>query len=320
MFVAMLINPWVRNYEKDDHVALSRVRAWAANKLDGPVDYGFGYGTWVFIGTETVIKIDPEVGRPERFSHELAMSDLSIPGVATPRVLETGTLEGRAWVILNRIEGLIAYNVWPKLTDPAQRRLTVQLAEALAHLQQFTPDIAMLHAASENWPGQVRIAFNRALRAVDAIVPGRVLTQSQGAFAQWAEALDERPRVLCHGDLWFGNLLVDDGGLVGIVDFDRVAMAPPDYELDMLLRFWRYPWNFVPEQLEATYELPLDLELLAPFVELCRGDLNDEALSSRLSALELIYRLNLVNRFGWSDQHAEMFELVLSGNWAEGLV
>ena len=109
----MLINPWVRNYEKDDHAALSRVRAWAVNKLDGPVDYGFGYGTWVFIGTETVIKIDPEVGRPERFSHELAMSDLSIPGVATPRVLETGTLEGRAWVILNRIEGLIAYNVWP---------------------------------------------------------------------------------------------------------------------------------------------------------------------------------------------------------------
>ena len=97
-------------------------------------------------------------------------------------------------------------------------------------------------------------------------------------------------------------------------------MAPPDYELDMLLRFWRYPWNFVPEQLEATYELPLDLELLAPFVELCRGDLSDEALSSRLSALELIYRLNLVNRFGWSDQHAEMFDLVLSGNWAEGLV
>ncbi|MCI0837906.1 MAG: hypothetical protein J4N80_11925, partial [Chloroflexi bacterium] len=61
-------------------------------------------------------------------------------------------------------------------------------------------------------------------------------------------------------------------------------------------------------------------ELLAPFVELCRGDLSDEALSSRLSALELIYRLNLVKRFGWNDQHAEMFELVLSGNWAEGLV
>lgn len=317
----MLINPWVRNYEKDDHVALGRVREWAASKLDGQVDYGFGYGTWVFIGTETVIKIDPEVGRPERFSHELAVSNMEIPGVATPRVLETGTLEGRAWVVLNRIQGSIAYNVWPGLGSAARQKLTTQLAEALAHMQQFSPDTAMLHAETEDWPRHVRIAFNRALRAVDAIVPGRVLTQSQGAFAQWAEALDERPRVLCHGDLWFGNVLVDyDGGLTGIVDFDRIAMAPPDYDLDMLLRFWRYPWNFVPEQLEATYEKPLDLELLAPFVELCRGDLSDSALSSRLSALELIYRLNLVNRFGWSEQHAEMFELVLSGDWAEGLV
>lgn len=317
----MLINPWVRNYEKDDHVALGRVREWASTKLDSSVDYGFGYGTWVFIGTETVIKIDPEVGRPERFSHELAVSQLDIPGVATPRVLETGTLEGRAWVILNRIDGSIAYNVWPGLSDQAKRNLTGQLAEALTHLQQFKPDASMLHADSEDWPRHVRIAFNRALRAVDAVVPGRVLTQSQGAFAEWAEALDERARVMCHGDLWFGNLLVDyDGGLAGIVDFDRLAMAPPDYELDMLHRFWRSPWNFVPEQLEATYEKPLDVELLAPFVELCRGDLSDEALSSRLSALELIYRLNLVNCFGWNEQHAEMFELVLSGDWAEGLV
>ncbi len=319
--MVMLINPWVRNYEKDDHVALGRVREWAANKLDGSVDYGFGYGTWVFIGNETVIKIDPEVGRPERFSHELAVSGMAIPGVATPRVLETGTLEGRAWVILNRIEGSIAYNLWPGLGGVARRKLTSQLADALAHLQQYRPDASMLHAEVEDWPGQVRRAFNRALRTVDAIAPGRVLTQSQGAFAQWAEALDERPRVLCHGDMWFGNVLVDDeGGLTGIVDFDRIAMAPPDYELDMLLRFWRYPWNFVPEQLEATYEDPLDLELLAPFVELCRGGLSDDALSSRLSALELIYRLNLVKRFGWSEQHAEMFELVLSGDWANGLV
>jgi aminoglycoside phosphotransferase (APT) family kinase protein len=236
-------------------------------------------------------------------------------------VLETGTLEGRAWVILNRIEGSIAYDLWPDMGSEARVKLTTRLAEAVYHMQQFKPDVSMLHAETEDWPRHVRLAFNRALRAVDAIAPGRVLTQSQGAFAQWAEALDERPRVMCHGDLWFGNLLVDDdGGLTGILDFDRIALAPPDYELDMLLRFWRYPWNFVPEQLESTYDEPLDLELLNPFVELCRGDLDDRALSSRLSALELIYRLNLVKRFGWSEQHAEMFELVLSGDWAEGLV
>ena len=317
----MLINPWTRNYEKDDHVALGRVREWAANKLGSTVDYGFGYGTWVFIGNETVIKIDPEVGRPERFSHELATSDLSIPGVATPRVLETGTLEGRAWVILNRLEGSIAYNVWPGLDQDARRKLTTSLADAVGHLQKYKPDASMLHAETANWPQHVRQSFNRALRAVDAIAPGRVLTQSQGAFALWAEALDDRPRVTCHGDLWFGNVLVDhQGGLIGLLDFDRMSLAPPDYELDMLLRFWRYPWNFVPEQLEEVYNDPLDMELLNPFVELCRGGLSDEVLTSRLSALELIYRLNLVNRFGWNDQNAEMFDAVLSGDWTEGLL
>jgi Ser/Thr protein kinase RdoA (MazF antagonist) len=126
---------------------------------------------------------------------------------------------------------------------------------------------------------------------------------------------------LCHGDLWFGNILIDhQGGLSGIIDFDRMALAPADYELDMLLRFWRYPWNFVPEQLEAVYNDPLDIDLLEPFVKLCQGDLSDEMMSARLSSLELIYRLNLVNRFGWNDESAEMFETVLGGDWASGLV
>lgn len=318
----MLINPWVRNYEKDDHSALGRVREWAANKLGSTVDYGFGYGTWVFIGNDTVIKIDPEVGRPERFSHELAVGQLDIPNVPTPRVLEAGALEGRAWVILNRLEGSSGYNVWTGLDQSGRRQLTEQLATALGHMQQFEPDESMLHAETQNWAQHVRKSFNRALRAVDAIVPGRVLTQSQGAFAEWAESLsDERPRVLCHGDLWLGNILVgNDGNLAGILDFDRMAMAPADYELDMLLRFWRYPWNFVPEQLEAVYDDPLDIELMKPFVDLCQGDLSDEQLSARLSTLELIYRLNLVNRFGWNDEHAVMFEAVLSGDWADGLV
>jgi aminoglycoside phosphotransferase len=317
----MLINPWIRNYEKDDHAALGRVREWAANKLGSNVDYGFGYGTWVFIGNETVIKIDPEVGRSERFSHELAVSHLEIPGVATPHVLETGALEGRAWVILNRLEGSSGYNVWPGLDQAGRIKLTGQLATALGHMQQFQPDEGMLHAETQDWALHIRKSFNRALRTVDAVVPGRVLTTSQAAFAQWAEALTDRPRVLCHGDLWFGNILVgSDGSLTGILDFDRMALAPADYELDMLLRFWRYPWNFVPEQLEETYDDPLDIELMKPFVKLCQGDLSDDALSARLSALELIYRLNLVNRFGWNDESAEMFETVLGGDWAIGLV
>lgn len=75
---------------KDDHEAPDRIREWAAPKVGGTVEYGFGYGTWVFIGEQTVIKIDPEVGRPDRFGHELALSDLEIPGVATPKFSKLG--------------------------------------------------------------------------------------------------------------------------------------------------------------------------------------------------------------------------------------
>jgi aminoglycoside phosphotransferase (APT) family kinase protein len=57
---------------------------------------------------------------------------------------------------------------------------------------------------------------------------------------------DYHQRTLIHGDLTFENIMVDINGLSALLDFEWSRGAPPDLELDVLLRFLRYPEAHVP--------------------------------------------------------------------------
>ena len=77
--------------------------------------------------------------------------------------------------------------------------------------------------------------------------------------------------------MWLGNMIASETGeLVGLVDFGRAAMAPADAELDTLLRFWRTPWLFVPEEWESRYRNGLDHGLLSGIIADCTAGLSAE--------------------------------------------
>jgi aminoglycoside phosphotransferase (APT) family kinase protein len=55
------------------------------------------------------------------------------------------------------------------------------------------------------------------------------------------DALQQGPRCLVHGDLWWDNLLVDQGGenLLGVIDFGDAATIDPSYDFVPLLESGR---------------------------------------------------------------------------------
>jgi aminoglycoside phosphotransferase (APT) family kinase protein len=59
-----------------------------------------------------------------------------------------------------------------------------------------------------------------------------------------APVLDDGPFCLIHRDLHFANALVDGPHLAAILDFELAEVGTPDYELDTIWRFLRYPADF----------------------------------------------------------------------------
>ena len=66
-----------------------------------------------------------------------------------------------------------------------------------------------------------------------------------------APVLEDGPFCLIHRDLHFANALVEGPRLTAILDFELAEVGPPDYELDTIWRFLRYPADFADPAIAA---------------------------------------------------------------------
>lgn len=171
----------------------------------------------------------PEAGA--RYAHEarfmLAITDFP---VAIPRP---------EWFLNSADEfpyGLVGYHKLPgRPPEPQQQTpherelLAAQIGEIILALQCIPLESLSLPACRPNhraaWEKQ-RTAILPTLR--DALCPG----EYQKVAAWWEMFLDDDrllqyDPVFQHGDLWFGNLLVEQSRVVGLVDFEEAGPGDP---------------------------------------------------------------------------------------------
>ena len=111
--------------------------------------------------------------------------------------------------------------------------IAAQIAAFLVALQRFPTD----EASALGLPGPAERENELATLRAEVLPPLRATLshREHRALARWWEiflADPERRRyrpVLCHGDLWYENILVDDGGQIvtGVVDFEAAHVGDP---------------------------------------------------------------------------------------------
>lgn len=167
-----------------------------------------------------------------------------------PVVVAHGPRDGGEFLILERLPGTTVDVAWPALSTGDRRALVHELAGIMRRLHAMTP------AA---WITNPWVAYAMAGRYADAyhappaligelIASARrarpdaaaVLERTRAFVAGRIEAFAGDRDVPVHTDLHFGNVLVDDGRISGLVDFEGLRLAPADVELDMVLRSVRW--------------------------------------------------------------------------------
>lgn len=132
--------------------------------------------------------------------------------------------------------GVIGYRKLPgaplepdRLATPAAREIAAQIGAIILALQRVPLDSLRLpfdlEAQHAGWVAQRDVVLP-ALR--EALAPAEYR-----AVARWWDAFlaDDRMRrfapVLQHGDLWYGNVLVEGTRVVGVVDFEELGVGDP---------------------------------------------------------------------------------------------
>ncbi|MGH2609348.1 MAG: phosphotransferase family protein, partial [Tepidiformaceae bacterium] len=114
------------------------------------------------------------------------------------------------------------------------RSLALQLGDEVARLHNVSlPPSAPLRVFEPGDFSELRVKVSRPLRARLTAAEWRTVDAWWEQFTA-DRSLGEFDLVPNHGDLWWGNLLVEDGRLSGILDWEFVSLGDAAWELGTL--------------------------------------------------------------------------------------
>jgi len=188
------------------------------------------------IGSDVIMKERPDEGPKTEVNTLNRLA--TYPDITAPKVLRDWVdSNGRYFVLQGRIRGQTLEQAWPSLPESQKTAMADQVVEVRNKLRSITSTSMQSVDQSPYYPGllfsdrESHGFFHSDLELWDAISL-TLHDPPRRTFPQRAlEGLKKRlpkcePYVLTHCDLNLGNIMIEDGILAGILDWEFAAYYP----------------------------------------------------------------------------------------------
>jgi aminoglycoside phosphotransferase (APT) family kinase protein len=284
-----------------------------------------GFANLVVLTPDHVVRLNE--GRfPDAFRHEARVL-AKLPGdIPHPVAVAHGPrAAGGEYLILERLPGDNLRAVWPALS-PADRHRIVEDLAGLARRLHALPAADWMR---NPWVDEV-LALRRWGDAYHARpqVSALLIESARSARPDLRDALAETSRFIderlhafdcestafVHTDLHFRNVIVANGQITGLIDFEGSRTGPPDVELDMLLRTLAPP---------GEGQMSAYAGAIGTFRSAYPGLFGHPLLIDRLEVYEALWHLVQLHHWKpgdrWTDDPAVSLGEVLQGTFAARL-
>lgn len=173
--------------------------------------------------------------------------------VRAPECVASGMDENLGEYLVQRwIRGENMLDAWIKNPDVTTREWwMLQWIESIKtiHAERFPRPGELPEGRLKEFPTWRSYIESRLRKRVDTLmrIPGvdrQLVLAAERYVRRQAAVLEDGAFCLVHRDLHFANVLVEGPHLVAILDFELAEAGTPDYELDTIYRFLRYPDQF----------------------------------------------------------------------------
>jgi aminoglycoside phosphotransferase (APT) family kinase protein len=205
----------------------------------------------VWLTDEHMIRLNRR--QDARLQREMEIARLLPAAVGYPEIVDYGGEPGDDHLITRRPAGQVLAHAWPTLGGGHRQVAVRGLAEMLraVHTLQLPdglPEIAdppLLESVGRVSPTEKVISVLELVEGLGHVDPG-VIDALRDLTRDLTLALEpfDAPTMI-HGDVHFANVLWDGKQVSGLLDFKWARTAPPDLELDVLLRYCSLPFIYV---------------------------------------------------------------------------
>lgn len=208
----------------------------------------------ILVNDRYVVRLGSREDAFERLRCETELLQQLAGQVPVPQILAFGQQDERVYQIQQYVRGQKLYLIWDQLSSAAQERLAAEFAgyRRVLGTARFA-DFGLISEPKRrcaSWEAYFGAKLQRTLEEINDlrihIAPG-FLELAQEYFEANRHTLASEISTLVHGDLWLGNVLVDQERITALIDFEFALHAPPDYELHILEAFCLYPNDYAEE-------------------------------------------------------------------------
>jgi hypothetical protein len=195
------------------------------------------------IGTDVVVKFGSDVNLDDAESMMLVRENTTIP---VPEILDTYHEDGKNYIVMDYIPGVLLNRVWERLSAEDKAVITEELENYVCQMRQLSAPGGVLIGSVTGGPAIDRRQFSSATGG-----PFR----SENDFNEWqlAQLIPEVPLsqremyaavhksdhriVFTHGDLAFHNIIVNNGHIKAIIDWEYSGWYPEHWDYCKTLSF-----------------------------------------------------------------------------------
>jgi len=206
-----------------------------------------GFANLVVLTPDHVVRLNE--GRfPHAFRHEATVLNRLPADIPHPVAVATGTRQsGGEYLILERLPGRNLEHAWQSLSEPDRIRTVQELGSIMKCLHALPIDDWMHNPwvadvlATKRWKDAYHVPLELYPFLLESAALARpelrpMLDSVYLFVAARMFAFEPAPNTFIHTDLHFRNVVVDDGRITGLIDFEGSRVGARDVELDMLLR------------------------------------------------------------------------------------
>jgi Ser/Thr protein kinase RdoA (MazF antagonist) len=201
-----------------------------------------------------IIRIGTRADARQRLERETILLHNLAGEIPVAQVLAFGEEQGVYYQVQQFMPGQKLYAIWKNLTAHDKDTIAAELAACLKFLHRAVfPDFGDGRQDSHQYATWVDCLTGRFQNTLEELrdlnirmVPGYI-EMAVDYFEEHRHVLQDGVPTLVHRDMNLTNILVDNGKVSAILDFEFAMQAPVDYELQAIEAFCLYPNDWTEE-------------------------------------------------------------------------
>lgn len=258
----------------------------------------YGYTNTIYsINGRYILKICINERNRENFKRASLFCQKYHESINCPKVLYSCLDTDNAWQIEEQVEGENLFFKWNQLNKDEKEDVMRKICKGLRKIHEIpVMDVFKSDFKPEDWKSKFKKDIFKKIDSLEnkgmnfAVLYEKI----KEYITQNLEVLDETDFRVCHTDMHFDNIMIDDDNNIKILDYDRLRISSIDYELNVFNIMSKTPELVANDELKERVKKEDYSELLSMIQKNYPEMFKFDFLNERLNIYALKHYLGLL--------------------------